>query len=785
MKFQFLAEQPILRGSAYLITWLIFLLPIIVHAQVNPFPVTTVSGANYEKVAVAPESIVAAFGSKLATNSMAATDTDPATPQIELPTNLAGTMVQVDGKFAGILYVSPTQVNFVIPVGTQPGTVPVKIISGDSTESNGTITIASFSPAIFTFNGDGSGVVAADIVRVKADGTQTHESLANFNPATNRYITRPINFGPATDRIFLEIFLTGIRGIIDPNADGNLNEYVQVVIGGQALTPSYAGRQGFFAGVDQINVELPRSLNGKGKMNLAVHARSGTGVAFRDPAFTTSRVELEAGNPNPGPLPTITSLSVTSAKVGETVLLTGTGFATNQADNVVTIGGVKAGVESVVDSTHLVISVPYGAITGRVKIVTPQGESANLFALTIKTSVSGYIETTSNDLLYPAPLRNITVRLVGTNLSTVTNAEGVFTFFDAPVGDAILEIDPTSFPVAGAFAKFSLPLSVIAARDNFLPQSIWLTSTGMIEEKASSIGVTTVTGVVYDLDGITPVSNARVRAYTSTYNQATQVTTFEFNQVTQTDDSGAYLIRNVPMHLSVLIVAESARLDGRIFRAFSGAVTQAFIGFLSSPVVANLSLKNALVNRPPLLIVPLSVTMNFNETRDIGIYADDADVTDTLRLSVTGPTGISIIAGTNGAYTIRILPTAGGFYTIMVTASDGQGGMVTREIALKVNAPNTAPTVTVPAAQTVNAGQALSFVVSATDPDVGQTITLTAMDMPIGATLTPATVVNAIGGTFSWTPAANQVGTYTVKFIATDNGNPVGSDTKTVVITVK
>lgn len=784
MKFQFLAEQPILRRSAYLIAWLIFLLPAIVHAQVNPFPVTTVSGANYEKIAVAPESIVAAFGAKLATTSLAATDVDPATPQIELPTNLAGTMVQVDGKFAGILYVSPTQVNFVIPVGTQPGTVPVKIISGDSTESNGTVTIASFSPAIFTFNGDGSGVAAADIVRVKADGTQTHESLANFNPATNRFITRPINFGPATDRIFLEIFLTGIRGIIDPNADGNLNEYVQVIIGGQALTPSYAGRQGFFAGVDQINVELPRTLNGKGKMNLAIHARSGTAVAFRDPAFTTSRVELEAGNPNPGPLPTITSLSVTSAKVGETVLLTGTGFATNPVDNIVTIGGVKAGVESVVDSTHLVISVPYGAITGRVKIVTPQGESANLFALTIKTSVSGYIETTSNDLLHPAPLRNITVRMVGTNLSTVTNAEGVFTFFDAPVGDAMLEIDPTSFPVAGAFAKFSLPLNVIAARDNFLPQSIWLTSTGMAVEQAAT-GVTTVMGTIYDVDGITPVPNARVRAFTNVYDQATQAYTFVFNQVTQTDDSGAFVIRNAPNDFSVRIVAESARLNGRIFRVFSGVTTRGTIGFLSFPVVANPSLKNALVNRPPLLITPLSVTMNFNETRDIPIYADDADVTDTLRLSVTGPTGISIIPGTNGTYTIRIPPTAGGSYTIMVTASDGQGGMVTRDIALKVNAPNVAPTVSVPAAQTVNAGQALSFVVSATDPDVGQTITLAAMDMPIGATLAPATVVNAIAGTFSWTPAANQVGTYTVKFTATDNGTPVGSDMKTVVITVK
>ena len=776
MKFHFLAEQPILRRSAYLTAWLIFLLPRIAQAQVNPFPVTTVSGANYEKVAVAPESIVAAFGSKLATTSMAATDVDPATPQIDLPTNLAGTMVQVDGKFAGILYVSPTQVNFVIPVGTQPGTVPVKIISGDSTESNGTVTIASFSPAIFTFNGDGSGVVAADIVRVKADGTQTHESLANFNPTTNRYITRPINFGPATDRIFLEIFLTGIRGVKDTNGDGNLDENVWVLIGGQSLKPSFVGRQGFFAGVDQINVELPRNLNGKGKLNLAIHAVSGNGVPAQDPAMTTSQVELEIGNPNPGTPPTITGFTsgggvATSGSVGETVTINGSGFAQNPSDNIVTFGGVKA-YPQFVDSSRLVVAIPYGAISGQVKVVTPQGESRTASPLVIKTTVSGFIETTSNDGTFPAPLFNILVRIAGTDIHTWTNNEGAFTLPNVPVGNAILEVDPVDFPVAGKFTKVSVPINVVAMRDNFLAKPVWLTATGMVEEIAAASG-TSVLGAVTDLDGTTTVANAKVRLFSGA-----------FNQITQTDDSGAYVIRNVPRGATLKLLAEYAGQYGQmLLPRVSTDVTSLQAG--NTPVIANLSLKNAPVNRPPLVIVPASVTMNVNESRDISIYVYDADAIDQVRISVTGPTGISIIPGMNGAHTIRIPPTAGGSYTIMVTASDGQGGVVTQNIALKVNAPNTAPKVTVPAAQTVSVGQALSFVVSATDPDVGQTITLTAMDMPVGATLTPATVVNAIAGTFSWTPAANQTGTFTVKFTATDNGTPVGSETKAVVITVK
>src|SRR5438128_9603841 len=55
---------------------------------VNPVPVTTVSAASYELTAIAPEAIVAAFGTQLATAVVTATDADPNTPGIQLPTEL-------------------------------------------------------------------------------------------------------------------------------------------------------------------------------------------------------------------------------------------------------------------------------------------------------------------------------------------------------------------------------------------------------------------------------------------------------------------------------------------------------------------------------------------------------------------------------------------------------------------------------------------------------------------------------------------------------------------------
>src|SRR5215470_10407448 len=87
-------------------------------AAVNqPTPVTTVSAASFAPI-VAPDSIAASFGGRLATQVAQAT-TNP------LPTSLAGTTVKVNGVMAGLFYVSPTQVNYHIPPETKPGAVSV------------------------------------------------------------------------------------------------------------------------------------------------------------------------------------------------------------------------------------------------------------------------------------------------------------------------------------------------------------------------------------------------------------------------------------------------------------------------------------------------------------------------------------------------------------------------------------------------------------------------------------------------------------------------------------
>jgi photosystem II stability/assembly factor-like uncharacterized protein len=89
---------------------------------------------------------------------------------------------------------------------------------------------------------------------------------------------------------------------------------------------------------------------------------------------------------------------------------------------------------------------------------------------------------------------------------------------------------------------------------------------------------------------------------------------------------------------------------------------------------------------------------------------------------------------------------------------------------------NTAPTLTVPAAQNATAGQNLVFNVSAADNDAGQTVTLSAANLPLGASFVAST------GRFTWTPGI--AGTYIVGFTVVDSGTPALSVTKTVTITV-
>jgi hypothetical protein len=153
---------------------------IVTDAEVS---VAHVSAANYRGERLARDSIVAAFGAGLATKTEAASGTP-------LPTQLAGTRVSLKDsagrqRDAALFFVSPNQVNYLLPADAAVGTATITITSGDGTRSLRTAQITSIAPGLFTANGNGQGVPAAVALRVRADGAQSYELVAVFDAAQN------------------------------------------------------------------------------------------------------------------------------------------------------------------------------------------------------------------------------------------------------------------------------------------------------------------------------------------------------------------------------------------------------------------------------------------------------------------------------------------------------------------------------------------------------------------------------------------------------------------------
>ncbi|MFN7928850.1 MAG: hypothetical protein U0Y68_13050 [Blastocatellia bacterium] len=222
---------------------------------------TTVSAATYLGPQLAAGQIASAFGSALATNAQGA-------PGLPLLTTLLGTTVSVTDsagitRLAPLFYVSPTQVNYQIPFATAPGKATVTITSGAGSTSVGLIDLVTVAPGLFSATSDGKGYAAAQVQRVTTDNKQTIEEIVSFDPVKGQFVPLPIDFKNGTDRLFLLLYGTGLRNRSALSA-------VSAQIGGVTLPVDYAGAQGSYEGLDQVNIELPRSLSGRGEVDVVL-----------------------------------------------------------------------------------------------------------------------------------------------------------------------------------------------------------------------------------------------------------------------------------------------------------------------------------------------------------------------------------------------------------------------------------------------------------------------------------------------------------------------------------
>jgi uncharacterized protein (TIGR03437 family) len=228
----------------------------------GPNSIVTARATSYVSGALAAESIAALFGNSLAPARASASE-------LPLPTTLAGVSVKVRDssgveRAAPLFFVSPSQINLLIPAGTSSGNATVTVVgSNGQTINTGTLIVDQVAPGLFTAEATGSGPAAGVVLRVKADGSQSYEPIARFDPAQNKYVTVPIDLGPESDQVFLVLFGSGLRG----NSDlGKVSAFCS----GGVLPVVYAGAQGGYAGLDQINLRLPRTLTARGEQNVTL-----------------------------------------------------------------------------------------------------------------------------------------------------------------------------------------------------------------------------------------------------------------------------------------------------------------------------------------------------------------------------------------------------------------------------------------------------------------------------------------------------------------------------------
>jgi uncharacterized protein (TIGR03437 family) len=238
-------------------------------------PSSVVNAANYKAGSLAPNTIGTLYGRDLAfvTRSLAAEDLYNGT----LPTTLLGTGVRllINRTLAFLYFVSPSQVNFLVPSTLTPGPVNIEFSVDGRYGEAVRVQLAEFSPAIFPLDPESA-------LATRVDGSViTYDRPAKPGEVIILYGT---GLGATKPRVAAGQIPTGIAWL-DKLAD------FRVTLNGETLERSdllYAGAAPGFAGLYQINMRLPDNTPRNPELRIGFkEVMSPAGV----------RLPVEAGNP--------------------------------------------------------------------------------------------------------------------------------------------------------------------------------------------------------------------------------------------------------------------------------------------------------------------------------------------------------------------------------------------------------------------------------------------------------------------------------------------------------
>jgi uncharacterized protein (TIGR03437 family) len=200
------------------------------------------SGGN----ALAPRSIASLFGSNLAPEVAVA---DLAPP---LPFTLGGVTMTMGGGSVPLFFVSPTQVNFQVPLFTLTGQISTSLtVTQGASTTTISVPLKPYAPALFTTSAGGTGQASTVIA-----GTTSLAAPTGAFPDS-----RPAKIGE-----YISIYATGLGDVSNRPSLGSAspssplartNATPDVTIGGVPGTVAFSGLAPGFVGLYQINVQVP------------------------------------------------------------------------------------------------------------------------------------------------------------------------------------------------------------------------------------------------------------------------------------------------------------------------------------------------------------------------------------------------------------------------------------------------------------------------------------------------------------------------------------------------
>ncbi|HEV3470558.1 MAG TPA: hypothetical protein VG148_14640 [Pyrinomonadaceae bacterium] len=226
------------------------------------------------------------------TREVSRTDAHESRRRPPLPVELSGVSVSVDDAAAGLFFVAPNQINFVVPPGLAASADPRRVvIHNNGSLIRTTLRLNAAQPDIFTTtNGPGGRAAVLNVTNpcVTPPGEPFNETTPRPRGSASGNCSAP----PPLEVVQTEllILLTGVRDVQRNQVtvrigttDISGEEFIRSV--GPSQTP----------GFDQIVVRLPMSFNQSGDLPVIVTVNLGAAGTFSSrPADTAPRIQITA-----------------------------------------------------------------------------------------------------------------------------------------------------------------------------------------------------------------------------------------------------------------------------------------------------------------------------------------------------------------------------------------------------------------------------------------------------------------------------------------------------------